>query len=85
MEFRTNDPNRWNSNEIKFQQFMCRFPFETPTESKAAHQRTCLDWNLATRLENRKSDEWGRNRGNRRAAVGVIFAPAIAIAVRNLK
>ncbi|GBL92386.1 hypothetical protein AVEN_174682-1 [Araneus ventricosus] len=30
----------------------------------AAHQRICLNWNLATRLENRKSAVWGRrNRG----------------------
>ncbi|GBL89586.1 hypothetical protein AVEN_87907-1 [Araneus ventricosus] len=61
MKFRTNDSKRWNSNEIKFQQFMRRFPFETSNEARAAHQRTrtCLDWSLATRLENRKSDEWG--------------------------
>ncbi|GBM49822.1 hypothetical protein AVEN_238179-1 [Araneus ventricosus] len=30
----------------------------------AAHQTICLDWDLATRLENRKSAVWGRrNRG----------------------
>ncbi|GBM48817.1 hypothetical protein AVEN_114720-1 [Araneus ventricosus] len=29
-----------------------------------AHESICLDWNLATRLENRKSAVWGRrNRG----------------------
>ncbi|GBL73538.1 hypothetical protein AVEN_159519-1 [Araneus ventricosus] len=36
----------------------------------AAHQRICLDWDLATRLENRKSAVWGkRNKGDRRAVV----------------
>ncbi|GBM29833.1 hypothetical protein AVEN_110349-1 [Araneus ventricosus] len=35
-----------------------------------AHQRICLDWDLATRLENRKSAVWGRrNRGDRRTVV----------------
>ncbi|GBM92965.1 hypothetical protein AVEN_203922-1 [Araneus ventricosus] len=76
MKFRTNDSKRWNSKEIKFQQFMRRFPFETPNEARAAHQRTCLDCNLATRIENLKSDEWKRDWANRRAAVGrPIFAP----------
>ncbi|GBN58012.1 hypothetical protein AVEN_82495-1 [Araneus ventricosus] len=28
----------------------------------AAHQRICLDWDLATRVENRKSAEWGDRR-----------------------
>ncbi|GBM12671.1 hypothetical protein AVEN_46156-1 [Araneus ventricosus] len=72
MKFRTNDSKRWNSNEIKFQQFMRRFPFETPNEATTAHHRTCLDWNPATRLENR----------NQRAAEGgAIIAPPIASAL----
>ncbi|GBM81720.1 hypothetical protein AVEN_273235-1 [Araneus ventricosus] len=30
MKFRTNDSNRWNSNELKIQRFMHRFQFVPP-------------------------------------------------------
>ncbi|GBM49993.1 hypothetical protein AVEN_210102-1 [Araneus ventricosus] len=66
MKFRTNYSKRWNSHEIKFQQFVRRFFFETPNEARTAHQRSCQDWNFATRLENRKSDEWGEPKNSSR-------------------
>ncbi|GBM94096.1 hypothetical protein AVEN_233417-1 [Araneus ventricosus] len=40
-----------------------------PDARLAAHQRVCLDWDLATRVENWKSTEWGRNKGDRTATV----------------
>ncbi|GBN82090.1 hypothetical protein AVEN_201898-1 [Araneus ventricosus] len=52
MKFRANYSKRWNSNEINFQPFMRRFPFETPNEVRAAHQKFCLDLKLATKSEN---------------------------------
>ncbi|GBL73405.1 hypothetical protein AVEN_159417-1 [Araneus ventricosus] len=54
----------WISNQAKFQAFLRRF-FRRGTYSRAAaDQSFCLEWDLASRLPNQNSAEWGGNRGD---------------------
>ncbi|GBM04481.1 hypothetical protein AVEN_197893-1 [Araneus ventricosus] len=39
----------------------------------AAHQRICLDWDHATRLENRKSAVWGRRNGGSKSGGSALW------------
>ncbi|GBO26943.1 hypothetical protein AVEN_240477-1 [Araneus ventricosus] len=53
----------WVSNQTKFQAFLRRF-FKWDLYSRVAtDQSVCLEWDLASRLPNQNSAEWGGNRG----------------------
>ncbi|GBM01099.1 hypothetical protein AVEN_136647-1 [Araneus ventricosus] len=43
----------------------------------ASHQRICLDWDLATWLENRKYAVWGRTNRKDRRAVAANFGASV--------
>ncbi|GBM48834.1 hypothetical protein AVEN_21618-1 [Araneus ventricosus] len=53
----------------KFKTFFSRFFRWDPYSNVAADQSVCLEWDLASRLSNQNSAEWGGNGGDRRPVI----------------